>query len=264
MDTSFRIKASEVFVTFTSNGSNTDKGFLFTYTSERISSNLCVATMPSHTSPNTAASGTINSNNTGSGNYDDANECYWLLKPAGAIKGSVGLIFRKFDLAEGDFVELNKWNGTLGPINIKYPTHGIGRFTKEKPPIIGKVYKATDEIGVFVRFRTDNNLNKTGFILDWTNNDTTSVNEVQAGIESMSVYPNPAIDKVKIQIETSQPESVQISLYDIIGRKVSEISTAEAAQQIHHDIDVSNFAKGVYMLRITTSKGQITRKVVIQ
>ncbi|MCL2131216.1 MAG: C10 family peptidase [Lentimicrobiaceae bacterium] len=259
LDTSLVISASEAFVRFTSNGSVTGKGFLFTYTSNRTYNNLCPASTPTPNGYLTTDSSIINSSD--GAIYDDENTCYWALKPTGA-QGKIGIYFTKFDIEEGDFVELYTWNGTLALTNVKYQTHGEKRFTKENPPILNEEYVVPDN-GVFIRFRTDNNLHGTGFELKWTIYNV-SVNEAQIGIEAMSVYPNPATDKVKVQIETLQPETVQMALYDVLGRKVFEHSDSEVTQQISHDIDVSSFAKGIYTLRVTTSKGQVVRKIVIQ
>jgi len=261
LDTIIIINSSQCFITFTSNGSITGKGFKFTYTSNRGSDNLCPASIPSPAEYYTATSGTINSNNTNSGNYEDANECYWALKPAVAGKGGVYFIFTKFDLAEGDFVELNKWNGTLGLNNVKYSTHKIKRFTKEDPPIIGKVY-ASDDYGAFIRFRTDNNLNASGFELNWYVLD--AIDEVQLGMESLYVFPNPANDILKIQIETLLPESIQLILTDILGRTVYTSESTQPEQHLHKEIDITSLSKGVYTLTISTPKGRIMRKVVVR
>jgi len=209
--------------------------------------------------------GTISSGS-GTGKYDDNNNCYWALLPIDPTESSrIGITFTKFDLAEGDFVEVNKWNGNTGFVNVKYPTHKAkDRFTKNNEPTIGKEFEVSDK-GAFIVFCTDNNLNAKGFEFKWRRIPYgEAVNEVSAGIETMSVYPNPATDRVSIQIETLEPEAVQITLYDVLGRAVSKISHSEATQHISHNIDVSNFAKGIYILRITTSKGQVMRKVVIQ
>jgi len=100
--------------------------------------------------------------------------------------------------------------------------------------------------------------------LQWNGIYDVGVSEMQASIGKMSVYPNPASDKVKVQIETLQPETVQITLYDMVGCTISKISSSETTQQFVHDIDVSNLAKGIYMLQITTSQGQIMRRIAIQ
>ena len=258
LDTIIRIQASEVFVTFT--GSSAAKGFKFTYTSNMTSDNLCPTSATILTASN-EPTGTITVDATNK--YDASNECLWALRPEGAQH--VGITFTKFDLEEGDFVELNRWNATGSLLNVKYWTlNNINfRFTKGNPPVLNREYSVQDA-GALIRFRTDNNLNGTGFTLHWRAIDNVGVNEVQAGIEKMSIYPNPASDKVKIQIETLQPETVQISLYDIVGRKLFHSSNSEATQQTVYDIDVSHLAKGIYMLQIATSKGQVMRKVVIR
>jgi len=265
-DTTIRILASEAFVTFTSDGSGVDKGFLFTYTTQINGSNYCKTSHPSLGSADIFKDSVgIISSGSGAGKYDDDNICYWALAPAGAnVSQRIGIKFSKFDLAEGDFLELHKWSSTAGFPSVKYPTHGTNRFSKENPPKFDTIYEVREK-GAFIVFRTDNNLNGKGFEFEWRTIEVgVAVPEASAGIENISVYPNPATDVVGIQIETLEPEKVQLTLYDVFGRAVSKISNLEAAQQISQNIDVSHFAKGIYMLRITTSKGQIMRKVVIQ
>ena len=254
VDTTIHIQASEVFVTFKSNGSVTAQGFKFTYTSV-INSTMqqCIGSRPAPSSANTALSGTITVNG-----YDAEKECFWALKPN---YRNFAIIFTQFDLEEGDFVEINKWNGTSSLLTVKYATHKVNRFTKANPPDLGKRYRV-DDVAALICFRADNKLNGTGFSLDWEVDE--GVNEPQAGIEALSVYPNPANDRIKVQIETAQPETVQITVYDIVGRVLTQIPASEATQQFVHDIDVSHLAKGVYMLKVATSKGQVMRKVVIQ
>ncbi len=70
-----------------------------------------------------------------------------------------------------------------------------------------------------------------------------------------SVYPNPATDV--LYIKTSSTVNA-IELYTIIGKKVFE--TAKDMKQL----DVSTYQTGVYLLKIKTNQGQITKKIVIK
>jgi len=257
MDTTIDILASEAFVTFTSNENDVAKGFKFNYFSEKTSDNQCSAYMPIQSEYLTDALGTINSTVEG-GKYEDDNTCYWAVKPENAQY--VGITFTKFDLAAGDFVEINKWNGKTDLSNVKYFTHKINRFTKENPPVIGQEYGVQDA-GAFIRFQTDNHLHGAGFELIYRNFDNWGVNETQAGIEKIAVYPNPTTDRVSVQIETVVPETIQLIINDMFGRTVYA-SDASTQQQYYKEIDVSSFAKGVYLLKIETSKGVLTRKIV--
>ncbi len=75
-----------------------------------------------------------------------------------------------------------------------------------------------------------------------------------SGKTSISVYPNPFDDKIIVVSHAAE----SISIIDITGKTVyfSKIENGRIA------IDASNLEKGVYGLRIATSTGIITRKIV--
>ncbi len=84
---------------------------------------------------------------------------------------------------------------------------------------------------------------------------TLSVNESNL-IAGIRVYPNPAIDVLKVKI----PASVEIltaNVYDVIGR-----STAVKIE--NNEINVSSLTKGVYVLSLETSAGSFTQKIIKQ
>ena len=255
-DTSIAVNASQCFVTFTSK-TNTFRGFKFTYTSTKTSDDLCPAQSPSQANYFTESQGSI-SNNEGEGLYEDANTCYWAIKPQDQQK--VGIRFTKFDLEEGDVVELYTWEGLPNLATLKYYTHGKYRFSKQNPPDLNREYLILS-VGAFVRFRTDNNLNASGFELNW--HTTNAVEEAQLGITSVRLFPNPANDVLKIQIETVMPESIQLILSDVLGRTVYTSEATPPKQQYRKEIDISSLSKGVYFLKISTSNGSVMRKVVV-
>ncbi len=71
---------------------------------------------------------------------------------------------------------------------------------------------------------------------------------------SLAIYPNPTSTTLNIQLE-NEVEFKSIELYNNLGQKV--------ATSILPTLDVSSFSKGIYLARITTSKGNTTKKVVI-
>ncbi len=84
-----------------------------------------------------------------------------------------------------------------------------------------------------------NNLSKTDFVKD----------------ESVTVYPNPAKNKVTVKA-TGIVKSVQ--LYDVQGRILQSILDSKS-QVI---LDISNQQRGVYFLTITTDKGSVVEKII--
>jgi hypothetical protein len=73
---------------------------------------------------------------------------------------------------------------------------------------------------------------------------------------NLTVYPNPATDKVYVNGEF---ENARISLFTADGRQMY-IAENESRQTY---INVSGFERGMYLLQLETSKGIVTRKLAI-
>lgn len=82
---------------------------------------------------------------------------------------------------------------------------------------------------------------------------SSSINEVAQG--EVSVYPNPATDVINVANATN----AQISVFDLTGKMIVNIESASA----NETIDASNFAKGLYFVRISNGNNVITKKVSV-
>jgi len=71
---------------------------------------------------------------------------------------------------------------------------------------------------------------------------------------TIKVYPNPTSGIIYID---SNSDVNTIELYDIIGKRVF---SSEAAEKI----DVNHLHNGVYLLKVNSSQGNLTKKVIIQ
>ena len=90
----------------------------------------------------------------------------------------------------------------------------------------------------------------TNFIED----DLMTVDENEAGLIQISVYPNPAKDFVRID----GVEAAEVQVYNAVGQMVKTI-------QGSNEINVSGLVEGVYLLRITDVDGKAyTNKTTIQ
>lgn len=66
---------------------------------------------------------------------------------------------------------------------------------------------------------------------------------------SFVVYPNPAVDNLWFGFELPESGKVSVSLYDIIGQKVSDVYNGNYTNgKIVQQTSVSTFAAGVYLL----------------
>lgn len=77
-----------------------------------------------------------------------------------------------------------------------------------------------------------------------------NIDEITAAVNSIRIFPNPATDQITlISIDTKEITSLQI--LDILGKSIYDT-------QIHtssHNIDVSNFPSGTYLIRFFDADG---------
>lgn len=78
-----------------------------------------------------------------------------------------------------------------------------------------------------------------------------------------AIFPNPAVTKTTIQIRTPL-KNVSFTLVDSYGKTVYYRSLPNVSAGEFKDIPVSNFARGIYMLKIQSDKGNRTEKIIVQ
>ena len=87
----------------------------------------------------------------------------------------------------------------------------------------------------------------------------------QLNEKMMEVYPNPATNQITVRTQVSSAAPVRVELVSLLGQRVSLQTIAAARlQQEGVTINTSALAGGVYVVRLTTSEGSITKKVVVQ
>ncbi|WP_412061897.1 T9SS type A sorting domain-containing protein [Rubrivirga sp. IMCC45206] len=78
------------------------------------------------------------------------------------------------------------------------------------------------------------------------------------GALAVSVGPNPTRSTVRLRVEGARPDRVEVGLFDVLGRRVA---TSEGRTDV--DLNVSGLAPGLYVLRVRTDQGAVTRTVVV-
>ena len=91
---------------------------------------------------------------------------------------------------------------------------------------------------------------------------TTAVEENDL-VEKLTVYPNPATDKVTIDLNNQKSESFNIKISNVLGQVVfSDIK--DYSIHAKQTIDVSAFVKGVYLLEVKNKEESFFQKIVVQ
>lgn len=84
---------------------------------------------------------------------------------------------------------------------------------------------------------------------------TASAKDVLAS--KLNIYPNPAQDYIQIDSKDVQISSVQ--MYSLIGQEV-----ISGKSLVNDRLDISSLNRGVYLLRINSESGSLTKKIIVE
>ena len=75
---------------------------------------------------------------------------------------------------------------------------------------------------------------------------------------AITLYPNPATYQVELKIENNDLKAKNIELYDMYGKLLQVIPVVSTNTQI----DIGSYSSGIYMIRLNTANGSITKMLV--
>jgi hypothetical protein len=140
---------------------------------------------------------------------------------------------------DGDFIyEGVAYGVKYGEINYQYNINGTD-----------------EEVGTRTAMITENTV-----LTAWYNDQ----NNVSVGTDVASqveVYPNPSDGEFTVDFGVANTENVKVELVNVEGQVVKAIEMNSNAVV---DVDVTEFAKGVYYLRINDGNNVNIKKVVVQ
>ncbi len=91
------------------------------------------------------------------------------------------------------------------------------------------------------------------------------VEENKNEISTAKIYPNPSDEQASIAFQMTASSDVQIDIFDIMGNLVYSTSLANVpAERTVVDIDTKDYANGLYLVKISSDFGEISRKMTIQ
>ncbi|MFI5263314.1 MAG: T9SS type A sorting domain-containing protein, partial [Candidatus Kapaibacterium sp.] len=135
--------------------------------------------------------------------------------------------------------------------------------------------KAAKSIPVITSYRIDDNADSV--VINTPNGKKVitktdlSVNEPTSGVNQVLsrsiIYPNPAKNTTTVRFNLSEPRTLAFSIHDLLGKRVMEGGnlSATSAGSFEKELNVSELPAGVYLLVITTDKGeQSMQRLVIE
>jgi hypothetical protein len=121
-------------------------------------------------------------------------------------------------------------------------------------PVSVKVVKVIDKLGNELEI----SLSAEPASVFFVNNIVTSVVDPQLS-EKVKVFPNPVADVLNIDLGELSGHTLE--LYDVLGKRVI-YRELEPGGVI--DLDVNMLEKGIYLLKVQTDQGIVSKRVVVE
>ena len=86
------------------------------------------------------------------------------------------------------------------------------------------------------------------------------INTIETNNFNAYLYPNPTSNKTILRVDGLN-ENANVRIYDITGRLIKTLELNTDQKEL--EIDVQNFAKGIYNIRISNSTINITKKLIV-
>jgi hypothetical protein len=83
---------------------------------------------------------------------------------------------------------------------------------------------------------------------------TTSIENINANLKNITVYPNPAADRISVLFTSEKPENVSFLLIGVDGSTIQSFDRNAVSGTNEIEINTSTFADGTYFLSVIDSK----------
>jgi hypothetical protein len=84
-----------------------------------------------------------------------------------------------------------------------------------------------------------------------------------SAIDNLDVYPNPSLDIFNITFTSEDVQDLKVKIVNVIGEELLTEDLQQFIGEYTKQIDLSNNAKGIYFLEITTNNGLINKKLIL-
>jgi len=96
-----------------------------------------------------------------------------------------------------------------------------------------------------------------------SNLPATGITEID-GVSAFSLYPNPTTGQVNIYFKAQRSEKMNLVVTNVAGQVVMEESLEVKQGDFYKTFDLTQAAKGVYFVQLSSGTGSMVRKVVVQ
>ncbi len=81
--------------------------------------------------------------------------------------------------------------------------------------------------------------------------------------KSISIYPNPSPESLKIALNLSKPGKVKMEILDTKGTRILSKELNSESNVFVHQLDLSGFDNGSYLVKLNTENGFVVRRFIV-
>ncbi len=184
-------------------------------------------------------------------NYQDAQTSLWKIELDGVEK-----IYFNFDyLKTQDNYDIVRFvNAETG----EYVATLSGNYDENNLPTV-----VVDASSAFVLFRSDVLHTDEGFKLHY-NAQLVGTKEIEGEGAEFNIFPNPANTELTIQFEQSTKSNIEIEIYDSQSKVIYQSEIKDFFGNYLNEINLENFSKGIYYIKVTNDENTYHQKFIKQ
>ena len=139
----------------------------------------------------------------------------------------------------------------------------VGTFA---PFEVLSIFEGMASEGEWLLYARDGYNQDSGVINDWSieicSEIPLSSDDNSNLLENISVYPNPSSGIFNVKLNSFINSEIEISVYDILGREISQ-NSFNTISNFNEEIDISNASPGIYLMSISSERGKVTRRIIV-
>lgn len=92
---------------------------------------------------------------------------------------------------------------------------------------------------------------------------TTGIEEQNSAITDFSVYPNPATDRIVLNLSLERTKNAVVQLTDAMGKEVIKDEFLTTGGKVSRSYNLSDLNEGIYFITIQTENSTQTQKIIL-
>ena len=154
-------------------------------------------------------------------------------------------------------VKVTSQNGGLTSETITYNAAPVGLYNIRIYPV-GSAFNST------ACYTLKAQISSTAFRLGDSENSASAESKIaNENSNKISIYPNPANDKLNVTVPGDENGVARISILDQLGREVSSSDLKISSASNNFQLDLNKFVSGIYLVRVIQAENIFTQKLII-